>query len=202
MEPNRTLAEDWYPGTVPENVALDPTAYVESTYSFREFRSRSPVGLRIGTGASVYQGVMFDVGPAGEVELGEFALVNGGRIICDSRIEIGAHTLISWNVVLMDSYRLPTDPTDRRRELARVAGREDRTLPGVVPARPIRIGPNVWIGFDTCIMPGVTVGAGAVVGARSVVTEDVPAHMIAAGNPARVIKPVPREQAGSTGKAS
>lgn len=193
MEANRTVAGDWYPGVIPENVVMDPTAYIESTYSFREFRSRSPAGLRIGTGASVYQGVMFDVGPDAEVVLGDFALVNGGRILCDARIEIGDHALISWNVVLMDSYRLPTDPAGRREELATVAGRPERNVRGRIPARPIRIGPNVWIGFDACVLPGVTIGAGAVVGARSVVTEDVPPYMIVAGNPARLIKPVPRE---------
>jgi len=57
-----------------------------------------------------------------------------------------------------------------------------------VPGRPVRIERNVWIGFDSCVLPGVTIGQGSVVGARSVVAEDVPPYAVVAGNPARVIR--------------
>lgn len=50
------------------------------------------------------------------------------------------------------------------------------------------IGPDVWIGKDATLMPGVTIGAGAIIAAKSVVTRDVPPYTIAAGNPARTIK--------------
>jgi acetyltransferase-like isoleucine patch superfamily enzyme len=137
---------------------------------------------------------MFDVGPHGRVRLGEFALVHGARIICDSEVEIGDYSLISWNVVLMDSYRIPFDQAERRRELERVTTRRPRYLEGGGPARPVRIGRNVWIGFDACILPGVTIGEGSVVGARSVVAEDVPEYTIVAGNPARVVRNLDKAQ--------
>src|SRR5262245_49142611 len=186
--PARTLEWDWYPGTIPDNVVIDETAYVETTFSFHLYRSQQPVGVTIGRGASAYRGTMFDVGPRGRVRLGDYALVNGARIICDESVEIGEYALISWNVVLMDSYRVPLDPAERRRELERVPARRPRHLAGGGPARPVRIGPNVWIGFDACVLPGVSVGAGSVVGARSVVAEDVPPYTVVAGNPARVIR--------------
>jgi acetyltransferase-like isoleucine patch superfamily enzyme len=188
MAAGRTLAWDWYPGTVPENVVLDETAYVETTFSFYLYRSEQPVGVRIGRGASTYLGTMFDVGPGGRVRVGEYALVHGARIVCDAEVEIGDYALVSWNVVLMDTYRVPLDPVERRRELERIPTRRRRYLAGGAPARPVRIGRYVWIGFDACVLPGVTVGEGAVVGARSVVTEDVPPCTIVAGNPARVIR--------------
>jgi acetyltransferase-like isoleucine patch superfamily enzyme len=131
---------------------------------------------------------MFDVGPRGRVRIGEYALVHGARMICDCEIEIGDYCLISWNVVLMDTYRLPLDPGERRRELECVPQRWPRRLAADVPARPVRIGRNVWIGFDACVLPGVTIGEGAVVGARSVVAADVPAYTVVAGNPARIIR--------------
>jgi carbonic anhydrase/acetyltransferase-like protein (isoleucine patch superfamily) len=188
MSPDRTLEWDWYPGTVPENAVIDETAYIETTYSFYFFRSRLPGGVSYGRGASTYLGTMFDVGPQGRVALGNYALVHGARIICDAEISIGDYALISWNVVLMDTYRLSVEPEKRRLELERVPEHTLRVAMADVPARPIHIGPNVWIGFDACVLPGVSIGAGSVVGARSVVTQNVPPYTVVAGNPARVIR--------------
>ena len=188
MNPDRTLPWDWYPGRIPENAAVDDTAYLETTYSFCFFRSELPCGVEIGLGASTYLGTMFDVGPRGRVKLGKFALVHGARIICDSEITIGDYALLSWNVVLMDTYRVAFNVSERRKELERVPTRTPRLADADVPARPVHIGPNVWIGFDSCVLPGVTIGEGSVVGARSVVAEDVPPYAVVAGNPARVIR--------------
>ena len=55
---------------------------------------------------------------------------------------------------------------------------------------PVKIGKNVWIGSDCTILPGVEIGDGAVIGAGSVVTKNIPANSIAVGNPARVIKQI------------
>jgi acetyltransferase-like isoleucine patch superfamily enzyme len=186
--PGRTLPWDWHSGSIPENVIVDATAYLESTYSFLLFKSAAPVGVRIGPGASVYQSTMFDVGVRGQVTVGGCTLVNGARIICDAEVEIGDYTLISWNVVLMDAYRVLPNPAARRRELECVPWRRPRCLEVEGPARPVRIGRNVWIGFEACVLPGVSVGEGAVVGARAVVAADVPPYAVVAGNPARVIR--------------
>jgi acetyltransferase-like isoleucine patch superfamily enzyme len=188
MNPDRTLSWDWYGGKVPENVFLDDESYVETTFSFFLYRSKRERGVEIRRGASTYLGTMFDVGPQGRVTLGEYALVHGARIICDSEIFIGDYALISWNVVLMDTNRLSPNVAARRRELECLSTRADRTLLSQVPARPIRIERNVWIGFDACILPGVRIGEGSIVGARSVVTQDVPPFTIVAGNPARIIR--------------
>lgn len=57
-------------------------------------------------------------------------------------------------------------------------------------ALPIAIGDNVWIGGMAVICPGVTIGEDAIIGAGAVVTKDVPAGMVAVGNPARVVRSV------------
>ena len=190
----RQLPWDWYQGEIPENVAMDSTAYVETSYSFRFFRSELPRGVEYGRAASTYLGTMFDVGPTGRVKLGDYALVHGARIICDSEILIGNHALISWNVVLMDTYRWPADALARRRELELLPHRQHRVAAANVAARPVHVGPNVWIGFESCVLPGVTIGEGAIVGARSVVTADVPPFTIVAGNPARVVRPLTADE--------
>jgi galactoside O-acetyltransferase len=58
---------------------------------------------------------------------------------------------------------------------------------------PIKIGDNAWIGINCIILKGVTIGEGAIIGAGSVVTRDIPAWTIAGGNPAKVIKEIPDE---------
>jgi acetyltransferase-like isoleucine patch superfamily enzyme len=194
MTADRRLEWDWYPGTVPENVVLDETAYLETTYSFQLFRSRAPKAVQVGRGSSIYLGVMFDLGPDARVKLGDYVLMNGARIICDSEILIGDHSLISWNVVLMDSYRLPLNVVKRRVALEQASQASPRRAATDVSALPIRIGANVWIGFDCCVLPGVSIGDGAIVGARSVVTQDVPAYTVVAGNPARVVREIHSEE--------
>jgi acetyltransferase-like isoleucine patch superfamily enzyme len=184
----RTLSWDWFPGQLPENVVVDDTAYVETSFSFEFFRSRRDRGVEYGRGASTYLGTMFDVGPEGRVKLGDYALVHGARIICDSEITIGDYALISWNVVLMDTYRVPMNPRERREEMKLIPTREKRLASAVVETRPVCIERNVWIGFDACVLPGVTIGEGSIVGARSVVTQSIAPFTIVAGNPARVVR--------------
>ncbi|ELY1993086.1 acetyltransferase [Flavobacterium psychrophilum] len=58
----------------------------------------------------------------------------------------------------------------------------------VIDAKKISIGSNVWIGEFVCVLPGVTIGNGSIIGAMSVVTKDIPANCIAVGSPARIIK--------------
>lgn len=187
-----SLSWDWYSGMIPDNSAIDETAYVETTFSFFLYRSVEEDGLSIGKGASVYRGTMFDTGAHARVSLGNFTLVNGARIICDSEIKIGDYVLISWNVVLMDTYRFPFDPVNRRLALEQISRREFRYIDANVQANPISIESNVWIGFDACVLPGVNIGEGSIVGARSVVTTDVQPYTIVAGNPARVIRRLER----------
>jgi acetyltransferase-like isoleucine patch superfamily enzyme len=191
---NRTLSWDWYPGTIPENVTLEEDAYLETSYSFLLYRSRASNAVRIGRAATIYLGTMFDVGPKGRVLVGEFALVHGAWIICDGAVEIGDYSLISWNVVLMDSYRLPINIADRRRALEQIPRHPLRCPDAQIDSQPIRVGRNVWIGFECCVLPGVWIGDGSIVGARSVVTEDVPPYTVVAGNPARVIRTLENDE--------
>jgi acetyltransferase-like isoleucine patch superfamily enzyme len=186
VDGSRAIPEDWYHGTVPDNAQIDATAYVGSSYSFERCRSELPIGVEIGRGASLCDATSLDIGARGVVRLGEYALVNGARIICDTEIEIGDYSLVSWDVVLMDTYRVPFDPEERRRAV--LDGTFDAN-----GARPIRIGRNAWIGFGACVLPGATIGDGSIVAARSVVAADVPPYVVVAGNPARIVRALTRD---------
>lgn len=61
---------------------------------------------------------------------------------------------------------------------------------GLEYAYPITIGNNVWIGAQSVILPGVTIGDNSIIGAGSVVTQDIPANVVAVGNPCRVLKDI------------
>lgn len=184
----RQFAGDWEPDEMPANVVIDDTAYVHTVYCFDLMRSEQPGAVTLARGSQVNDGAMFDVGPRGRVSVGECALLTSVWFICDAEISIGAFTMISWSVLLMDTYRLPFDPLARRSELAALTRRPGRKLPDTAPARPIRVGRDVWIGFESVVLPGVTIGDGSIVGARSVVTEDVAPFTIVAGNPARFVR--------------
>ena len=61
---------------------------------------------------------------------------------------------------------------------------------GLEYAKPIKVGSNVWIGGNVCVMPGVTIGDNVVIGAGSVVNKDIPSNCVAVGNPCKVIKEI------------
>jgi acetyltransferase-like isoleucine patch superfamily enzyme len=189
VDGRRVIQGDWYAGTVPDNVEVDETAYLGSSYSLIGCRSERPVGLRLGRGATLDDGAVVDIGPRGVVRLGDYALVTSPRIVCDLEVEIGDYALVSWYAIIMDCYRVPTDPAER--------GRRQRLRPppgDAIEARPVRIERNAWIGFEACVLPGVTVGEGSVVAARSVVAADVPPYVVVAGNPARIVRQLPRHE--------
>ena len=62
-------------------------------------------------------------------------------------------------------------------------------------ARPITVGDNVWIGGGVTVLPGVTIGSNTVIGAGSVVVHDIPAGVVAVGNPCRPVRPVDQTDA-------
>jgi acetyltransferase-like isoleucine patch superfamily enzyme len=94
-------------------------------------------------------------------------------------IQIGDHCFLAGGTKFHDNDGHPLDVTERRE------GRPVR----VEDVLPIVVGDDVWIGADCKILKGVRIGSGAVVGTGSVVTQDVPAGSIVAGNPARLIRP-------------
>ncbi|MFO1134434.1 MAG: sugar O-acetyltransferase [Rhodoblastus sp.] len=107
------------------------------------------------------------------IKLGDGVFLNFNCVFLDVvAIEIGAGTQIGPAVQIYAADH-PRDPEQRRA--------------GLEFGRPVKIGANVWIGGGAVILPGVTVGDDAIIGAGSVVTRDVPAAATVAGNPARRI---------------
>ncbi len=110
------------------------------------------------------------------IYIGNDVYINFGAVLLDcSRITIGNNVLIGPNVG-MYSANHSIDPEERAQG-ALIGGR-------------ITIEDKVWIAGDVKIMPGVTIGEGAVIGCGSIVTRDIPPRTVAAGNPCRVIRQI------------
>ena len=108
--------------------------------------------------------------------VGDDVYFNFGAVVLDcAPIRLGDRVLAGPNVQLLAATH-PVEASVRR------TGRE--------LARPIAIGDDVWIGGGAIILPGVTVGARSVIGAGSVVARDLPADVVAAGNPCRVLRAI------------
>lgn len=100
-------------------------------------------------------------------------------------IRIGRHCLLAGGVRISDFDGHPMDAAERRINAS--------ISPSSI--RPVAIGDDVWIGAGTHILKGVTIGDRSIIGAGSIVTRSIPADVVAAGNPARVIKSL-REATG------
>lgn len=189
------LEHDWYPGVVPPNVVLGRDVYVDTTYGFDAFASERQPGLVLGDATGAYDRASFLVGPRGEVTVGAYTVLNGVYLVCHDRIAIGSHALLAWGAVITDSWLPPGIFGDApaalaaRRAILRAAARHpERRLGAFDAPRPVTLEDNVWVGFDAVILPGVTLGRGCVVAAKTVVAEDVPPYAVVAGSPPRVVR--------------
>ena len=108
------------------------------------------------------------------MHFGEGVYVNFGlTCVDDTHIYVGSHTMFGPNVTLATANH-PMLPELRCK--------------GYQYNLPIRIGENCWIGGGVVIVPGVTIGDNSVIGAGSIVTRDIPANVVAVGNPCRVMR--------------
>ena len=131
-----------------------------------------------------------------------FAAVGEGAYIrppffCDyaSNISIGSDSFLNFNCVVLDVVPITIGDRVQIASAVQILGADHPLDPairatGAENGRPITIEDDVWIGGGVILCPGVTVGAGSVIGAGSVVTRNIPAGVVAVGNPCRVLKPV------------
>lgn len=108
------------------------------------------------------------------IHLGDDVAINFNCVVLDcTTVQIGDHVLFGPSVQIYTAHH-PVSPVERLR--------------GLELASPVTIGENVWIGGGAIVCPGVTIGAGTTIGAGSVVVHDIPAGVLAVGNPCRVVR--------------
>lgn len=186
----RYIEYDWYTGGIPSNVHLGENVYLDTSYGFAAFHSERENGFYLGEASGAYDRASFVVGKNGQIKVGGYTVLNGTVIVCNDSVSIGNHCLIAWGSVITDTWaNLENAPIEKRREILRFAAMDEqrRLLPIDAPRRVV-LEDNVWVGFDSVILPGVTLGRGSIVGSKTIISEDVPPYAIIVGNPARLIR--------------
>jgi acetyltransferase-like isoleucine patch superfamily enzyme len=161
--------------------------------AFAEFGSGSVVQLpvrlsgehRMSIGADVFVGAgawlqVLDIGDSADdiaLQIGDRAAFAGGCVVSVARsLTIGADVAMARNCYVADHTHAYTD--------------SDTSISdqGLTDINPVVIEDGVWLGENVVVLPGVTIGRGSVVGANSVVTQDLPPHTVALGIPARIVR--------------
>ena len=178
----RMLAGDQYIADDPDlqrealRAAQLVAAYNASAADAPEERRRILGELLGGVGQGVALRPPFYCDYGYHIRIGDRTFANFGLIALDvAPITIGADVQIGPNVQLLT----PTHPVEPEPRRAKWEG-----------SAPITIGDNVWLGGGAIICPGVTIGENTVVGAGAVVIRDLPANVVAVGNPARIVRTI------------
>ncbi|MEW9522125.1 sugar O-acetyltransferase [Streptomyces tubercidicus] len=176
----RMLAGDWYLPDDPK-LAADTRRRVELCAEYNAAAAAAPDERHrilerllgsVGEGVRIRPPFQCDFGY--HIAIGAGTFINFGAVFLDAGpISIGACVQIGPNVQLLT----PAHELDAERRRA-----------GWERALPVTVGDNVWLGGGVIVCPGVTIGENTVVGAGAVVTKDLPAGVLAVGNPARVIR--------------
>lgn len=146
--------------------------------------------ISLGHGASLRSSVRSNpLGPArpvilstrstdARIQIGDNFAMTGGTIVAENSVTIGHRVTIGADCVITDTDFHPLDPAARSEQ------------PTLGEHAPVTLGDDVFLGMRSVVLKGVTIGSGTVVGACSVVSSDLPGGVVAAGNPARVLRAI------------
>jgi galactoside O-acetyltransferase len=143
---------------------------------------------------TIFEATVFINQSSAKITVGNNTYIGSSTIVSIGSIAIGTNVLISWGCTIMDNDAHSLISDERKNDVSEWKKGLDEGNVGKykdwshVKSAPIVIKDNAWIGFNSIILKGVTVGEGAVVAAGSVVTHDVPDFAVVGGNPAKIIK--------------
>lgn len=140
---------------------------------------------------TIVEGELFIFKYGGEIKIGSNSYIgHGSRIWSGEKIVIGNNVLVSHNVNIVDTNAHEMNSLERKNGYLNLQRHGHPSDKGSIETSPIIIHDNVWISFNATILKGVTIGEGAIVGANSVVTKNIPPYTLVVGNPAKAIKTV------------
>lgn len=180
-EKEKMLAGELYDANYNEDLIKERFLVKDKCYDYNQIRpsnydERQKIMKEIlgktGKVFNIEQPFMCDYGY--NIEIGENFYANHNLIILDcNKVKFVNNVFIAPNC----SFYTAGHPLDA-----------ERRNKGLEYAKPIKVGNNVWIGGNVCVLPGVTIGDNVVIGAGSIVTKDIPSNVVAVGNPCKIIK--------------
>jgi acetyltransferase-like isoleucine patch superfamily enzyme len=178
MESKR-LEHDWFSHPLPSNFQLGERSWLYSSYAFSHYQCQSKSGVSVGSDTGLYHGTFFDLGPDAEITIGSFCSLVGVIFATNGHVTIGDYTFLAHEVVIADhSWFIPAPRRGGHHGTQAVSTKKHR----------VKIGRNVWIGAQAAIIGDVQIGEGAIIGAGTLVTQDVPAYTLCAGHPMRILR--------------
>jgi len=137
------------------------------------------------------KGELLTFGHGGKIRIGNYCYIGEQSNIWSAlSIDIGDRVLIAHNVNIFDNLTHPINPKARHEQYKRIitSGHPEQID---LSEHAVVLSNDVWIGCMSLVLKGVMIGEGAIVGAGSVVTKDVPPYTIVTGNPARIVREIP-----------
>lgn len=136
----------------------------------------------------------------GKITIGNRTFIGGGVFNCIESISIGNDVMFSWGCTVIDNNSHSLIWSERKDDVLNWKKGFDENKVGLykdwshIKKGPIVIKDKVWVGFNSIILKGVTIGEGSIIASGSVVTKDVPDWAVVGGNPAKVIRLIPKEE--------
>lgn len=159
-----------------------------SQVSWWRLRPYADNTLVVGVDSIIDTRIVFERAGA-EVVIGNRTFLGRGIVTVADKLEIGDDVMVAWGVTITDHNSHSLRFSERAADVQNWRqGKKEWTG---IRVSPVRIGDKAWVGLNAIVLRGVNVGEGAIVGAGSVVTKDVPAWSVVAGNPARVVREIP-----------
>lgn len=158
--------------------------------------------LRIGAYSHVFGNFILQTKDA-TISIGERCHIGTSHFLCTKKIAVGDDVMVSWGNAFIDHDNHSIYWEERKNGALNFL-REYIELSGVTKGRfhdwtnvsksSIHVHDKVWISFNANILKGLSIGEGAVIGAGAVITKDIPGWVLAAGNPGRVVRELPRSR--------
>lgn len=188
-------------------IVIDDSRFIlcpkSSNISNLKISVRNPIEnkkyIEIGENCLLNGNFIFEI-KEGKITIGDRTFIGGGTFICTDEIQIGNDVMFSWGCTVTDNNSHSHIWPERKNDVLEWKRGLDENNIGAykdwsnVKKGKIKIKDKAWIGFNSIILKGVTIGEGAIVGAGSVVTKDVPDWTIVAGNPAIIIREIPANE--------
>lgn len=189
IRPGEKIPGDWCHLPFPANITVGENSVLDSTIVFKQFFSKLPVGLSIGSHVTIRSATLATEENA-LIEIGDYTFISNASIAAHNKISIGNYVCIAGGVNIVDTDFHPLTAAERMADTIAISPVGNKNYRPQFVSQPVIIEDEVWIGFNATILKGVRIGKGAIIQPGSVVVKDVLPGQVVAGNPAKPVNEI------------